>query len=124
MENFIDFQKELKRIFARADKPKTVETVKAKPEVFKERAFNIHKRSLPVGIDKVVISGIKTYAEAERIIAKTTDYWGKPKFASRSYEDDTTNTKTIIYYDILPDDAKPRERSVYFNPRPFVIELS
>lgn len=84
----------------------------------KRRLFNIHKRSLPVGIDKVVVYHLKSKEEAQRMIERATDSQGKPLFATRSYNDDTAESKTLIYFDIVPVDAMPNERSIYFNERP------
>ena len=77
------------------------------------RRFNIHKRSLPPGIDKPVVLSI-TRAEADR--------WVGQRLKARSYTDDARDSKTLVYYDIVPEDAAPRERSIYHNPRPFVLE--
>lgn len=88
------------------------EEPKAEPPV---KRFNIHKRSLPPGIDKVVVLAV-TKAEAA--------WWVEHVLKTKSYQDDTRDTKTLIYFDVVPVDATPRERSIYHNPRPFVAELS
>lgn len=86
------------------------------------RRFNIHKRSLPVGVDKIVVFNLPSKEAAQRLIDKAVDSQGKPLFATRSYNDDAAESKTLIYYDIVPEDATPKERSIYFNPRPTVLE--
>ena len=78
-----------------------------------EKLFNIHKRSLPVGIDKIVMWNV-TKAQANWLIEK--------RLKARVYHDDVKETKTLIYYDAIPNGALPRERSVYFNTRPVSIE--
>ena len=75
-------------------------------EKIKGKLYNIHKRSLPVGIDTVVVFSV-TEKEAKQ--------WTEEKLVTRCYENGPDNSKTLIYYDIIPVDAKPRERSIYFN---------
>lgn len=80
------------------------------------KRYNVHKRSLPVGdppLDKIVVFAV-TKAEAT--------WWIEHKLQARCYQDDVRETKTLIYYDIVPVDAQPRERSIYFNPRPVTTE--
>ncbi len=109
-----DFVAELQAVIKRVDNPRPpmprFEEPKPEPPV---KRFNIHKRSLPVGIDKVVVVGV-TKAEAEWWIEKIL----KPK----CYQDDPRDSKTIVYFDLVPVGATPRERSIFFNPRPVVIE--
>ena len=75
--------------------------------------FNIHKRSLPVGIDEIVVHNV-TKEEAK--------WWVDRRLKTKCYEDGARQTKTLIYYDVIPVDAKPKERSIFFNPRPVVTE--
>lgn len=75
--------------------------------VYIERMYNIHKRSLPVGIDKIVYFNVPL---------KTANMLCDKFLVSKSYTDVTLNTKTLIYYDIIPVDAVPREKNVYYNP--------
>jgi len=72
-----------------------------------EKLFNIHKRSLPVGIDKIVLVGV-TKEEGEKLIENS--------LKSRIFYDSDKDSKTIIYYDLLPQDASPKEKNVFFNP--------
>lgn len=83
--------------------------------------FNIHKRSLPVGIDKIVVFNV-TKPQAERLLEKATDNAGTLLFATRSYYDAVKESKTLIYFDIVPVGATPSERSIYYNPATFVKE--
>lgn len=82
-------------------------------EMPKVKLFNVHKRSLPVGIDKIVLFNAPR-AEAE--------WWVEHKLKTKAYQDDIEESKTVIYYDIIPVDAKPKERSVFYNPAEVCIE--
>ena len=73
--------------------------------------FNVHKRSLPIGIDKIVIFGV-TEKEAGEIVAHA--------LKTRCYTNEDENTKTIVYFDIIPVGAKPKEKSIYYNSRPVI----
>ncbi len=77
-----------------------------KREKIKGKLYNIHKRSLPVGIDAIVVFSV-TEKEAKQ--------WTEKKLVTRCYENGPDNSKTLIYYDIIPVDAKPREISIYAN---------
>ena len=80
------------------------------------RRYNIHKRSLPVGIDVIVVYNIESKEDAEYMLINARTKKGKQLFATRLYPDDARESKTIIYYDVVPTDATPRERSIFFNP--------
>lgn len=97
-------------LYDRAPRIASPEPQEAAPYV---QRFNIHKRSLPVGIDKVVVFGV-TRHEAER--------WIEGRLKTRLYHHDDKNSKTLIYYDVIPVDAQPRERSIYYNPGPIVVD--
>lgn len=84
-----------------------------------EKLFNIHKRSLPVGIDEVVVRNL---TRAEAISWVCPDLPKLPRLKTKVFYDEPNEMKTYIYYDIVPVDGTPRERSVYFNPRPFVVK--
>ena len=75
--------------------------------------YNVHKRSLPVGIDNIVLFSVSK---------KEAHWWIENKLRTRAYQDDTSDSKTVIYYDIIPVGAKPKERSVYYNPLPVCNE--
>ena len=77
------------------------------------RPYNIHKRSLPVGIDKIIVFGV-TKEDAE--------WWLECKLKPKCYENGPDDSKTLIYYDIVPVDATPKERSIYYNMHPVTTE--
>lgn len=79
------------------------------------KLYNIHKRSLPPGIDKIVVFNV-TKKEAE--------WWIESKLKAKCYENGPDDSKTIVYYDIIPVGATPKERSIYFNPRPVTTDES
>lgn len=93
-----------------------VEVPRPLPKGFK-RHFNIHKRSLPPGIDKIVVLNVELEAEAEWLIDHAVDSQGKRIFGMTLYVDDSKQSKTYTYYDVVPSDATPKERSIYYNKR-------
>lgn len=109
-----DFLKEFRNKIKQVDNPETpkprYEEPKAEPIV---KRFNIHKRSLPPGIDIIVVFGV-TKQEAE--------WWIEKRLKAKCYQDDARDTKTLVYYDVVPVNASPRERSIYFNPSPSTTE--
>lgn len=68
--------------------------------------FDIYKRSLPPGINKAVLIGL-TKADAEK--------WLEDKLKAKVFHDEVRDYKTLIYYDMVPQNALPHERSIYFN---------
>lgn len=113
-----DFAKEFK------DKCKSIDTPVQVKETIKRdlagRYYNIHKRSLPIGIDKVVMMGL-TKQQAIQIIEQTL----KAKAYHEQIEDkdgQLIESKTLIYYDMIPEDAEPFERSIFYNTRPVIID--
>jgi hypothetical protein len=102
-----DFQKEMRDIFTRHPEKERelyqeLNRIIPKPV----RLFNIHKRSLPVGIDQIIFVGL-TRKDAE----ETVTHFLKTKI----YFDNEKESKTLIYYDIVPQDATPKERSLFYN---------
>lgn len=102
-----DFHQEMKDIFNHHPEKERelyqeLDKIIPKPS----RLFNIHKRSLPVGIDKIIFIGL-TKKEGEKIIENS--------LKARVFYDTEKETKTIIYYDIVPQDAIPKERSIFYN---------
>lgn len=77
-----------------------------------EVRYNIHKRSLPEGLDKPVMFGLNE-KESEIVLAK----FFKTKMIEN--EDDT---KTVIYYDRVREDGV--RSSVFDNPPGIIIESS
>lgn len=73
----------------------------------KKKYYNIHKRSLPPGIDKIVYFNVEL---------ETANMVCDKFLISKSYTDVSRNTKTLIYYDIIPVNAVPREKNIYYNP--------
>lgn len=72
-----------------------------------ERLYNLHRRSLPLGIDVPVVFGV-TKAEGLLLInnkLKVKDVNGR-----------------IIFYDFVPTDANANERDVLYNVKPVVVE--
>jgi hypothetical protein len=102
-----DFQKEMKDIFnldSLKEREFYQELIKIIPKPL--RLFNIHKRSLPVGVDQIIFVGL-TRKDAEETVRRFL----KPKV----YFDEVKESKTLIYYDVVPQDATPVERSIFYN---------
>lgn len=102
-----NFQKELKDIFNQ-DLSKERELHQELDKVIPKpsRLFNIHKRSLPVGIDKKVFVNLSK-KDAQFLI----DHILK----SKVYFDTEKESKTLIYFDMVPQDATPKEKSIFYN---------
>lgn len=119
----INFLEKFKNICRKIDEPEPprprFDAPKTEPAA---RRFNIHKRSLPPGLDKIVIYNLPSRARAEKLIETATDRAGNRLFAARLYNDDAKESKTYIFYEVVPADATPKERSLFFNPRPFIVE--
>lgn len=114
----MDFLAEFKKRIKAIDTPEieVVKPVVAEEKLVEKKVklFNIYKRSLPPGLDKVVVFGV-TKEEAEMLLAHVSAVNRVHLMADKAYQDDARESKTIVYYDIIPADAKPHERSIYFN---------
>jgi len=73
------------------------------------KLYNIHKRSLPVGTDKVVGIG---FTHAEAIHAVQTLFKTKEEF--------TQADRRWWYYDVVPQ-GNIEETNIYWNPKQIVI---
>lgn len=98
-----DFKRELANKIQRIDRA-IYESV---PEVH-AALYNIHKRSLPIGIDKVVGIGF-TKQEAFDALQKLFKAHVDKKEDGR-----------WIYYDPVPQNALRNERTVYYNPKSII----
>jgi hypothetical protein len=74
--------------------------------------YNIHKRSLPVGLDKPVMFGLSE-EESEIVLSK---------FFKTKMIENKDDTKTLIYYDRVREDGV--RSSVFDNPPGIIIESS
>lgn len=94
-------------------KPRYDEAV---PEV-KVALYEVRKVLLPVDPNfpegKVVVSHV-TKQEA--------DWWIENKLKAKSYIDDVTDSKTLVFYEKFLIGASPKQRSIYFNPAKFCTE--
>lgn len=77
------------------------------------KLFNIHKRSLPPGIDIIVVYNVTK---------KESEWWVENILKAKCYQNEDSDSKTLIYYDVIPVDAKPHERSIYHNEEQITIE--
>ena len=116
----MDFLAKFKKICADIDNPlPVIETIPVPRQVseVEERPvklFNVYKRSLPPGLDKVIVFNV-TREEAEMLVNHVS-FNNIHLLADKCYQDDARETKTIVYYDIIPVNAKPHERNIFFNP--------
>ncbi len=68
--------------------------------------YNIHKRSVPVGIDKSIVIGLTRY-EADLEVIRL--------IRQEQIRRNGTNEEIFFYFDILPQDAKGFEKDIYYN---------
>lgn len=118
-----DFQKELSDIFKRSwddtpkRKPKTVvgkELEQALAKAIKSAIpvwYNIHKRSLPVGLDKPVAWNFTKLQGIEFI---------NTRLKATEYIDENTGKPVVIYYDLVRQDGY--KSGIYDNDRPIIRE--
>lgn len=83
------------------------------PEV-KVDLYEVRKITLPVDPEfpqgKVVVASVEK-AEA--------DWWITEKLKVKSYQDDTTDMKTLVFYEKFLIGGTPKERNIYSNPTRF-----
>lgn len=98
------------KVEVREPKPRYDE---AKP-VKVEPMYEVRKITLPIDTDfpqgKVVLISV-TKDEA--------DWWLENKLKTKSYQDDTTDSKTLVFYEKFPLNGTPKERNIYSNPERF-----
>lgn len=79
--------------------------------------WEVRKITLPVDPEypqgKVVLYAVSK-EEAE--------WWLENKFKVKSYQDDTDDSKTLVFFEKFLIDGTPKERNIYSNPERFCIE--
>lgn len=111
----MDFLSKFKKICADIDSSASAPVATKKEFTEKQvKLFNIYKRSLPPGLDKIVVFNV-TKEEAETLLNHVS-FNRIHLMADKSYQDDARETKTIVYYDMIPVNAEPHERNIFFNP--------
>lgn len=88
-----------------------------KPTVFseaksQEKLYNLYKRSVPPGINKLVLMNVP-YKDA----IKVGTVLNKMEIKRRE-----KGKVEKIYFDMVPSDASFEEQSIYWNPKEFVKE--
>jgi hypothetical protein len=105
----IDFQKDIIVV----SKPKR-EEIPAKLSI---PLYEIRKVTLPPNKKhehgKVVVYGVA---------ASEADWWIEYKLKPKIYQDDDTETKTLVFYEKFLIGGTPKERSIYSNPARFCID--
>ena len=74
--------------------------------------YNIHKRSIPIGLDKAVVIGLtedESDLELIRLIKKED---------TRRKND---SSGVFFYFDVLPVNPRPEEMSIYYNDSQVVL---
>lgn len=99
------FKESIKRIDKELESLPSVEE-----EPRKIQYYNIHKRTLPIGVDMPVMFRL-TLEEAKQAL----DVY-KPKTVTH---EDTT---ILVFYDMVKSDALPVEQSVFYNEGPIMRE--
>jgi hypothetical protein len=93
--------------------PKREETKAEKPEPL----YEIRKVTLPPDKKrehgKVVVYGVT---------AKEANWWIEFRLKPKVYDDDNTESKTLVFYEKFLIDGTPRERNIYSNPARFCTE--
>jgi hypothetical protein len=82
-----------------------------------QKMYNIHKITLPpeptLEHGKVVIIGVSK---------EEADWWIEKKLKARVYQNNDTDSKTLVFYEKFLQGASPKERNIFYNPKPTLIE--
>ncbi len=84
-----------------------------KPKEIDGALYNIHKRSVPIGVDKIVVVGVtkqEAMEETNRLINR--------EIVRRN----NTNEPLFYIFDTVPVNATDAEKSVYYNPEQLIKE--
>ena len=77
-------------------------------------------------IRKVTLPPSKAHEHGKIVVygvtSREADWWIEYKLKPKVYEDDNTNSKTLVFYEKFLIDGTPKERSVYSNPARFCTE--
>lgn len=82
--------------------------------------FNVHRRVVVYDVvvsDKIVVHNLPSQKAAERLIEHARDSRGERVFRAIKYYGEE-ETKPLIYYDIVPSDLSPDDRSDYYSQSP------
>lgn len=104
MRNFVA---ELKSFIQSIDEPTDMPRYEARKP--KSKKYNIHKRSLPAGVDIPIFFGV-TKNESELLISQF--------LKSKVLVDEQKDKTSVLYYDVIATDAPVEEYNIFFNDRP------
>ncbi len=76
-----------------------------------EKLYNIHKRSLPAEVDKIVIMGV-TLTEAQGEIYRLVKKEQKQRAKNPE--------GPIFYFDVVPMEATNKELDIFYNPNKLI----
>lgn len=109
-------KKGIGRFFSIGDKPKTGDGEKQK-EIPKTPLYEIRKITLPLD-PKHPQGKLILYA----VPCAEADWWLENKLKVALYQDDSTNSKTMVFYEKFLIDGTPKEKNIYSNPERFCTE--
>lgn len=82
--------------------------------------FNVHRRTLPVGGDRIVLWNL-TKKEFDDMKLNRLDH-DLMKDLTGQCRTHVENDNTIVYYDLVPVNATEEEKSVYFNEKVLTVD--
>lgn len=86
-----------------------------------EQLYNVHKRSLPPGIDKIVLFNVTKQEYLDLSLNRVDKELMKDLKGQCSLAFDEEK-KQWFYYDLVPVDATADQRSIYYNSGPITKE--
>ena len=106
LESLVEFTTELRNSLP-------IPKLQRKPIALRDPSalYNIHKRSVPPCIDKPIVIGVPR-VEADLEVVK---FIQKEEKRRTQQIMDEPETNVFFYFDIIPQDAKPFERDIYYN---------
>lgn len=107
MSSLQDFVNDLKdEVFKVMPMPKAGRVVERPAD----QLYNIHKRSMPIATDKVVLIGLKR-EDADKELLKLLRRENKRRNEMSPRED----MQVFYYFDVVPQDCTAEEKSIYYN---------
>ncbi len=109
LESLQMFTDELRQSLPIPALPKQVKDVEYPPDAL----YSVYKRSIPIGENKIVVTGCLRH-EADKDIIRLIHGESKRR---REEIVSGLNPETFYYFDIVPMDATEEERSIFYNPK-------
>lgn len=119
-QSWEDYKKAKQKEFGTEDIkiiPQIVKPKREEPKIEAVPLYEIRKVTLPPSKQhehgKVVVYGVTS---------KEADWWLEFKLKAKVYNDDETESKTLVFYEKFLIDGTPKERNIYTNPARFCTE--